>query len=64
MKRYSVEELEAIYRNEAANLTEEEIRKKAKQLHSQLNVLHVRWQRSNRRYYRLIDIYSTVLEFV
>lgn len=59
MKYYSLEELEAMCRQEDNSLTDEEIRQKAKKLYSQLNVLDVSWRRSNRRFYQMTDRYQS-----
>ena len=58
MKHYRLEELEAIFRQEDSSLTDEEIRQRAKQLHAQLNVLDVRWRRSNQRFYQMTSRYE------
>jgi hypothetical protein len=50
-KYYSLEILEDIYRYQEPGLSEIEIKEKAKNLHSQLNTLDIRWARSNRRFY-------------
>ncbi len=50
-KYYSLEILEDIYRYQEPDLSENEIKEKAKNLHRQLNTLDIRWARSNRRFY-------------
>lgn len=62
MKHYRLEELETICRQEDSSLTDEEIQQKAKNLHTQLNVLDVRWKRSNRRFYQMMDRYESPTE--
>jgi hypothetical protein len=59
VKHYRLEELEAICRQEDGSLTDEEIQQRAKQLHAQLNVLDVRWRRSNRRFYQMTSRYES-----
>ncbi|MDU4960932.1 MAG: hypothetical protein E6X17_09785 [Sporomusaceae bacterium] len=62
MKHYKLEELETLCRQENSSLTDEEIRQKAKQLHAQLNVLDVRWRRSNRRFYQMTSRYESPIK--
>ena len=59
MKYYRLEELETIFRQEDSSLADEEIQQRAKQLHAQLNVLDVRWRRSNRRFYQMTNRYES-----
>ena len=52
MRRYyTLEVLEYTYRSQEPNLSEKEVKKKAKNLHRQLNTMDVYWARSNRRFY-------------
>lgn len=51
MKNYRLELLIQAYRKENPNLSETDVQNKAKQMHSCLNTLDVRWKRSNRRFY-------------
>lgn len=62
MKHYKLEELETLCRQENSSLTDEEIPQKAKQLHAQLNVLDVRWRRSNRRFYQMTSRYESPIK--
>lgn len=61
MKFYTLIEIEDAYRCQCPDLTEEEIKEKAKKIHSQLNTLDVSWRRSNKRYYKMQDSQSIVL---
>lgn len=58
MKYYTINILETMYREKYPELAENVIRKKAKELHSQLNTLDIRWKRSNRLFYSNIDLYG------
>lgn len=57
MKYYTINALEAMYKEEYPELETNIIREKAKTLHSQLNTLDIRWKRSNRLFYNNIDFY-------
>lgn len=61
MKYYTLIEIEEAYRRQSPDLTDEEIKDKAKKIHSQLNTLDVSWRRSNKRYYNMRDSQSIVL---
>lgn len=50
-KYYSLEMLEGIYRHQEPDLSADEARAKAKNLHRHLNTLDICWARSNRRFY-------------
>ncbi|MDR3561760.1 MAG: hypothetical protein P4N59_10045 [Negativicutes bacterium] len=56
MKYYTLETLERIYRRECPQLTDDEVRGKAKELHRALNTLDISWKRSNRRFYGNIEL--------
>jgi hypothetical protein len=58
MKYYSIEMLETMYREKYPELEVNIIRQRAKTMHSQLNTLDTRWKRSNRMFYRNIDMYG------
>ncbi|MCC5464791.1 hypothetical protein [Pelosinus baikalensis] len=58
MKYYTINILEAMYREKYPELAATIIHEKAKLLHSQLNTLDVRWKRSNRLFYSKIDLYG------
>lgn len=60
MKYYTLTEIEEAYRRQSPDLTEEEIKEKAKKVHSQLNTLDVSWRRSNKRFYKMKDSQSIV----
>lgn len=51
MRYYTKEMLERVYRREFPDLADDEIRRKAKELHKALNTLDISWKRSNRRFY-------------
>jgi hypothetical protein len=61
MRYYTLIEIEEAYRHQSPDLTEEEIKGKAKKIHSQLNTLDVSWRRSNKRYYKMQDSQSIIL---
>ncbi len=61
VKYYTLMEIEEAYRNQCLDLTEEEIKEKAKKVHSQLNTLDVSWRRSNKRFYKMKDSQSIIL---
>ncbi|VBB09671.1 Hypothetical protein LUCI_4969 [Lucifera butyrica] len=50
-KYYTLELLEDLYRQQEPDLSERELREKARILHTQLNTLDISWTRSNRRFY-------------
>jgi hypothetical protein len=52
MKYYTLDVLERAYRRQYPDLSEIEIKEKAKQLHKELNTLEIRWKRSNKRFYQ------------
>lgn len=58
MKYYTLEMLEDMYRQESPELPEEEIKKKAKELHRLLNTLDVAWKRSNRKFYSKVQLFG------
>lgn len=53
MRYYTLDVLERMYRRDYPDLPDSEIKKKAKQLHKQLNILDVQWKRNNRRFYQV-----------
>ncbi|GMB00232.1 hypothetical protein [Pelosinus sp. IPA-1] len=57
MKYYTMNILEAMYREKYPELAANVIYERAKELHSQLNTLDIRWKRSNRLFYSNIDLY-------
>ena len=56
MKYYTLDMLEQLYRLEYPDLEEMEIKKKAKEIHQQLNTLDITWKRSNRRFYKMNEL--------
>lgn len=58
MKYYTINILETMYREKYPELAANVIRERAKELHSQLNTLDIRWKRSNRLFYSNIDLYG------
>lgn len=56
MRYYTLDILERMYSREYPDLPESEIKKKAKQLHKQLNTLDIQWKRSNRRFYKMHEL--------
>ena len=53
MKYYTLTVIEDAYRRQNPELTEAEIKEKAKKIHSQLNTLEISWRRSNKKFYRM-----------
>ncbi len=55
MKYYTLAVIEDAYRCQSPELTETEIKEKAKKIHSQLNTLDVGWRRSNKKFYQMAE---------
>ncbi|HML32898.1 hypothetical protein [Sporomusa sphaeroides] len=53
MRYYTLSVIEEAYRRQNPELTEAEIKEKAKKIHSQLNTLDISWRRSNKKFYRM-----------
>jgi len=58
VKYYTLIEIETAYQYQYPNLTEAEIKEKAKRIHSQLNTLDISWRRSNKRFYKLQEFHK------
>ncbi|XER08897.1 hypothetical protein SRRS_45140 [Sporomusa rhizae] len=53
MRYYTLSVIEDAFRRQDPELTETEIKEKAKKIHSQLNTLDISWRRSNKKFYRM-----------
>lgn len=56
MSYYTLDMIENMYRQEFPELALNEIFKRAKDVHRQLNTLDIYWRRSNYRFYHKIDL--------
>jgi hypothetical protein len=56
MMYYTVAMLEEICRHEFPEGAEEVIKKRAKELHREMNTLDTSWKRSNRRFYNHVEL--------